>query len=178
MRRSYGVKKLIRHQRKPAELLLVPMIDIFTVLVTFLLMTAVFSRTVILELKLGTNSESFAEPPPGLELEVIVRKHSVTVADKKTGPLRQLPDTGDAHDLDGLSKYLQFIKSRYQDKTDATILVEPDTTYDTLVQVMDRTRVLEVNAGLNIVQSELFPDVSIGDAPLEDAPAAGAGARR
>ena len=28
--------------RKPAELMLVPMIDIFTVLVTFLLMTAVF----------------------------------------------------------------------------------------------------------------------------------------
>ena len=38
--------------RKPAELLLVPMIDIFTVLVTFLLMTAVFSRITILELDL------------------------------------------------------------------------------------------------------------------------------
>jgi biopolymer transport protein ExbD len=30
--------------RKPAEVMLVPMIDIFVVLVTFLLMTAVFSR--------------------------------------------------------------------------------------------------------------------------------------
>ncbi|TLY58331.1 MAG: hypothetical protein E6K51_04405 [Gammaproteobacteria bacterium] len=46
MRRSYQIRKLERHSRKPAELLLVPMIDIFTVLVTFLLMTAVFSRTV------------------------------------------------------------------------------------------------------------------------------------
>jgi len=52
MRRSYDAKKLARHKRKPAELLLVPMIDIFTVLVTFLLMTAVFSRTVVLELDL------------------------------------------------------------------------------------------------------------------------------
>lgn len=173
MRRSYAVKKLIRHQRKPDELLLVPMIDIFTVLVTFLLMTAVFSRTVILELKLGTNAESFTEPPPGLELEVIVRKNLLMVADKKTGPLRTLPDTAEGHDLNGLSTYLQFIKSRYQDKTDATILVEPDTAYDTLVQVMDRTRVLEVNAGLSTVQAELFPDVSIGDAPLQDAPAGG-----
>ena len=41
MRRSYQSRKLARHARKPAELLLVPMIDIFTVLVTFLLMTAV-----------------------------------------------------------------------------------------------------------------------------------------
>src|SRR5579885_586804 len=49
MRRSYEIKKLARRRRQPAELLLVPMIDIFTVLVTFLLMTAVFSRTVVLE---------------------------------------------------------------------------------------------------------------------------------
>jgi len=42
MRRSYQYRKLERHSRKPAQLLLVPMIDIFTVLVTFLLMTAVF----------------------------------------------------------------------------------------------------------------------------------------
>ena len=38
--------------RKPVEMMLVPMIDIFTVLVTFLLMTAVFSRITILQLDL------------------------------------------------------------------------------------------------------------------------------
>jgi hypothetical protein len=38
--------------------------------------------------------------------------------------------------------------------------------HDTLVQVMDRTRIAEVNAGMSTVQAELFPDVSIGDAPL------------
>ncbi len=52
MRRSYANKKIARRMKKPAELLLVPMIDIFTVLVTFLLMTAVFSRTVILQMNL------------------------------------------------------------------------------------------------------------------------------
>jgi hypothetical protein len=36
-------------------------------------------------------------------------------------------------------------------------------------------RVLEVNAGLDVVQYELFPDVSLGDAPLNDmTPASGA----
>ena len=52
MRRSQAVRKILRHQRKPSELQLVSMIDIFTVMVTFLLMTAVFSRTVILQLNL------------------------------------------------------------------------------------------------------------------------------
>ncbi len=41
-----------RRAIKPAGLLLVPMIDIFTVLVTFLLMTAVFARITILDLDL------------------------------------------------------------------------------------------------------------------------------
>lgn len=35
---------LMRRQPKTPELLLVPMIDVFTVLVTFLLMTAVLDR--------------------------------------------------------------------------------------------------------------------------------------
>jgi biopolymer transport protein ExbD len=174
MRRSYQVRKLLRHQRKPAELLLVPMIDIFTVLVTFLLMTAVFSRTVILELKLPPANAEFTPPPPGLQLEVMVRKDKLMVDDRNSGPLATFPDQNGAHDYEALSKYLQQVKSRFPDKTDATVLLEPDTPYDVVVQVMDRMRVLEVNAGLNVVQYELFPDVSLGDAPLVDAPAAGA----
>ena len=165
MRRSYSVRRLQRHQRKPAELTLVSMIDIFTVLVTFLLMTAVFSRTMILELRLPPANADFQEPPPGLQLEVVVRKDSLIAQDRNSGPLATFPDKDGAYDYDGLSQYLQRVKSKYPDKTDATLLLEPDTAYDTVVQVMDRMRVLEVNAGLNIEQYELFPDISIGDAP-------------
>ena len=169
MRRSY-VKRLRRHQRRPGELLLVPMIDIFTVLVTFLLMTAVFSRTVILELKLPPANAQFKEPPPGLQLEVTVRKDALQVADRNSGPLASFPNKQGGYDFDGLSQYLQLVKSKFPDKTDATVLLEPDTPYDTMVQVMDRVRVLEVNAGLNFQQFELFPDVSIGDATSDSGP--------
>lgn len=156
----------MRHQRKPSELLLVPMIDIFTVLVTFLLMTAVFSRTVILELKLPPANSTYQEPPPGLQLEVTVRPDRLQVGDRNSGPLATFPNKNGAYDYDGLSQYLQLVKSKFPDKTDATVLLEPNTPYDTLVQVMDRVRVLEVNTGLSVTPYELFPDVSIGDAPL------------
>ena len=166
MRRSYSVRKILRHQRRPSELQLVSMIDIFTVLVTFLLMTAVFSRTVILELKLPPANAQFQDPPPGLQLEVTVRKDTLQVGDRNSGPLAAFPNKDGGYDFDGLSGYLQQVKSKFPDKTDATILLEPDTPYDTVVQTMDRIRVLEVNAGLNVVQYELFPDISIGDAPV------------
>jgi len=156
----------MRRQRRPSELQLVSMIDIFTVLVTFLLMTAIFSRTVVLDLRLPSNNASFPELPKGLNLEVIVHDDSLVIADRGTGPLHTLPNTAKGYDLDGLTEYLKFVKSRYPDKTEATILLEPQTPYDTLVQVMDRTRIVEVNAGLSTVQAELFPQVSIGDAPV------------
>jgi biopolymer transport protein ExbD len=175
MRRSYQIRKLERHARKPAELLLVPMIDIFTVLVTFLLMTAVFSRTVILQLNLPPPNTTWKEPPPGLQLEVMVRKDLLQVADRSTGPLATFPNIASGYDYDNLTEYLKRVKARFPDKTDASILLEPDTQYDTLVQVMDRVRVFEVGQGMSTVQAELFPDISIGDAPsTTEAPAAGA----
>jgi biopolymer transport protein ExbD len=167
MRRSQVLRKMLRRQRKPADLQLVSMIDIFTVLVTFLLMTAIFSRTVVLDLKLPSNNASIPELPQGLNLEIIVRSDSLTVADRGTGPLHAMPNTaGGGYDLAGLTQFLKLLKSRYPDKVDATILLEPQIPYDTLIQVMDKTRVVEVNAGLNTIQAELFPNVSIGDAPV------------
>src|SRR4029077_3524660 len=165
MRRPYQIRKLERHSRRPAELLLVPMIDIFTVLVTFLLMTAVFSRTVILQLNLPASQTEFREPPPGLQLEVMVRKDLIQVADRNTGPLATLPNTPGGYNYDALPEYLKRVKAKFPEKTDASILLEADTPYDTLVQVMDRVRVFEVSQGLSTVQAELFPDISIGDAP-------------
>lgn len=179
MRRSYQSRKLARHTRKPAELLLVPMIDIFTVLVTFLLMTAVFSRTVILQLNMPASQTEFRDPPPGLQLEIMVRKELLQVADRNSGPLATLPNKAEGYDYEGLTDYLKRVKNKFPEKTDATILLEPDTPYDILVQVMDRTRVFEVSEGMNTVQAELFPDISIGDAPATDtAPVAAAPAPR
>jgi biopolymer transport protein ExbD len=165
MRRSYSTKKIARHMRKPAELLLVPMIDIFTVLVTFLLMTAVFSKTVVLELNLPASVTEFREPPPGLVIEVMVRKDLLQVADRNSGPLATLPNKAEGYDYEGLTDYLKRVKAKFPDKTDATILLEADTPYDTLVQVMDRVRVFEAGSGAQAIQAELFPDISIGDAP-------------
>ena len=165
MRRSYQSRKLERHSRKPAELLLVPMIDIFTVLVTFLLMTAVFSRTVILQLNLPPPNTTWKEPPPGLQLEVMVRKDLLQVADRNSGPLATLPNTATGYDYDGLTEYLKRVKAKFPEKTDASLLFEPDVPYDILVQVMDRVRVFETQQDARTVQAELFPDISIGDVP-------------
>ena len=104
-----------------------------------------------------------------------MRKDLLMVADRNSGPLHAVPNTAQGYDYDGLTEYLKFVKAKFPDKTDASILLEPDTPYDTLVQVMDRVRVFETGQGVSTIQAELFPDISIGDAPAAE-PAAMPGA--
>jgi biopolymer transport protein ExbD len=146
------------------EINVVPMVDMMIILVFFLIFSAVFTKTNILELNLPGADSAVPDLPQGLNLEVIIRRSGIEIADRGTGLLRSLPLAGDQYDLKGVSDYLQLVKSKYPDKTDATILLEQDVQYDTLVKVMDTVRVFQV-PGSQWDMAELFPDVSVGDAP-------------
>jgi hypothetical protein len=60
---------------------------------------------------------------------------------------------------------LQEIKTRFPDKQDVTLLLETDIPYQRLVEMMDTLRVVQVKQGEEMVSAELFPAISIGDAP-------------
>jgi biopolymer transport protein ExbD len=156
------------------DLNIVPMIDMMVILVFFLLFTAVFSQTNILELNLPAPNSSVPELPKGLNLEVIVRQDRVEIADRNSGVLRTLPKKDGEYDYQGLSEFLQFVKSKYPETLAASVLLEPNIPYDVLVQTMDNTRVWQNRAGVGLQNVELFPDISVGDAPLTGASAGGA----
>jgi biopolymer transport protein ExbD len=148
------------------DLNIVPMIDMMVILVFFLLFTAVFSNTNILPLNLPAPNSSLPELPKGLNLEIIVRQNVVEVADRNSGVLRTLPKKEGGYDYKGLSEFLQFVKSKYPDTLAASVLLEPNIQYDVLVQTMDNTRVWQNRVGASLQNVELFPDISVGDAPL------------
>jgi biopolymer transport protein ExbD len=155
-----------RHHRGRSsyDLNVVPMIDMMVMLVCFLVFSAVFTRTNILELNFPTADAVVPDLPQGLQLEVVVRRTGIEVGDRNTGLLKSLPTNAQGYDLNGLSEYLLLVKSKYQDKQDASVLLEPQIAYDTLVQVMDTVRVYTPKG--SAVQTELFPAVSVGDAPI------------
>ena len=148
------------------DLNIVPMIDMMVILVFFLLFTAVFSNTNILELNLPTPNSSMPELPKGLQLEIHMRKASIDIADRNTGILRSLPLKENAYDYAGLSEYLQFVKAKYPAVTEASVLLESDIPYDVLVQTMDNVRLFEMNDAPAFTKVELFPDILVGDASL------------
>jgi len=154
------------------DLNIVPMIDMMVILVFFLLFTAVFSNTNILELNLPAPNSSVPDLNKGLELEVIVRQNVIEIADRGTGILRTLPKKNGEYDYQGLSDYLQFVKSKYQSVVAASVLLEQDIPYDVLVQTMDNVRLFEKDDAPGFTKVELFPDISVGDAPVVGAAAA------
>ena len=161
-------KKYMRRVRKPTELLLVPMIDIFTVLVTFLLMTAVFSRITIVELDLPS-AASGAVSEPRFRLEVIVREQGLELTNGSS-LIAAIPKVDGQYDLKTLSDLALSLKRDYPDADDASVLLEPEIEYDHLIQVMDAIRSAEVPA------DEVDPKSAGTEAPDAEAKVAGAGA--
>ena len=154
------------------DLNIVPMLDVMVILTFFLIFTAVFSKTSIVEVNLPGPEVQAPPAVPTLELEVILRRAGIEVADRNVGVLQAIPLTATGYqDALRLSEYLAEIKNRFPDKTNATLLVADDVDYDTIVQVMDAMRARQTVEGNKVSSTTLFPQISLGDAPVADAPA-------
>jgi biopolymer transport protein ExbD len=157
---------------KPAELMLVPMIDIFTVLVTFLLMTAVFSRITILQLDLPSSDSGGAPSPPQFRLEVIVRENGFELTNGES-LIAALPKVNGEYDYKTLADLALQLKREHPDVDDASVLMEKQVKYDYLIQVMDtiRSTKVPVDDTQRMTTFDLFTHVAVGEAPVSVAAA-------
>ena len=144
---------------------LTPMMDILTVLVVFLLISAVFMTITIQELSIPTNAGG-AGGKPNFAIEVIVRKTGLEIANGSSVQAA-IPKKDDKYDIELLSKMLVRLKTQYPEKEDATVLMEPKIEYDYLIQVMDAVRSADVQTegSKEVNKIVLFPKISLGDAP-------------
>lgn len=156
----------VRRLRKQAVALdITAFMNLIVVLVPFLLSTAVFSRMAILELNLPAPSQGGPSLPQDLQLEIVIRPDALVVADRSAGQIQRIDDNAEGHDFKALSLLMQQLKARFPNKNEATILAEPNTSYDVLVKTMDAVRVAKVAQGKGTSRMDLFPEVSVGDAP-------------
>lgn len=156
------------HQRYRGrnDLNIVPMLDVMTILTFFLIFTAVFSKTSVLEVNLPGPS---VQPPPAeptLELEVILRPAGLQVADRHVGVIETIPlDAAGHQQVQRMTDVLLSLKQKFPDKSNGTLLVADDVEYDTIVQVMDGMRARQTIEGAKVTNVSLFPEISLGDAP-------------
>ena len=165
-----------RLKKQVAHLEVTAFINLIVVLVPFLLSTAVFTRLSVVELSLPA-----AAPVPvveqlqvdKLQLEVVIRRDALDVGDRIGGLIQRIPMTpGGTYDTAALGTLVQAVKQKYPAEEAATVLAQPDTPYDVLVQVMDAVREQVVVQGPDVQHVPLFPQIAVGDAPIPAAAAA------
>ncbi len=158
-----------RHKQEVPELDVTAFLNLMVVLIPFLLVSAVFTQITVIELNMPPPSDEAQQEKDKkekLDLEIVIRAATIEIHGGKTGLLKRYKMNEGQFDYAEISTYLQEIKRRYAQETTSMILVEPEINYDTLVQVMDTVRLFEFEEDGGLIQAELFPDMSIGDAPI------------
>lgn len=124
------------------DLNLVPFIDLMSVLISFLLITAVWTQVSMIQIGsslYGKKSETQpAQPPPPsadmvLRVDVKTSGYILTVGKQAFS----LPNINNEYDEAGLIAQLQRVKQLYPDKKDAVVAVSDDLAYERLIKAMD-----------------------------------------
>ncbi len=172
-------RKLRQRPHQDADLDITSFMNLMIILVPVLLMTMVFSHITVLDLKLpdtqsGDNSSSDKQ-----QLELVISEGFIDVNYPAGVRVKRIPrivfetEAGEEinYDFRLLSDVLQEVKRQLKEKKiqkrDVTILSQADTPYQVLVIVIDVARSFKTVVATSVVDAELFPEISLGDAPVE-----------
>lgn len=125
------------------ELNLVPVIDLMSVLITFLLLTAVWTQISMMQIgssQYGKKNEDqdLPTPPPPLadlvlKLDVKTTGYVLTVGQQ----VMSFPLINNEYDDSNLLAQLQKVKAQFPEKQDSVVSMEDTLTYDRLIRAMD-----------------------------------------
>jgi biopolymer transport protein ExbD len=170
------MKRLRRPVRRDAELDITSFLNLMIVLVPVLLLNMVFSHISVLDIQLPQQSDVAAEQQENKILELVIRDDGMSLNYPAGQPLKAFPlirDGGTGYDFAQLADYLKELKRTFQqkgiDKREILLLSEPNTDYQTLVTTMDTVRSFKAVVAADLVDAELFPVISLGDAPEKTA---------
>lgn len=159
-----------KRSKEDAELDVTSFMNLMIVLVPVLLLNMVFAQTVVLEIKLPAAANAAIEnKQENKDIELIIREEYMLLNFPAGSPIKKFDVIDGQHDFRGLSDTLQLVKKKFVSesfkKSDILILSEVETSYQTIVSAMDTVRSYEDAYLGSVEEFELFPDVSLGDAP-------------
>jgi len=156
-----------RYIQEAVELNITAFMNLMVILVPFLLVTAVFSRLTVIELNLpALDALAKQEEKVKLHLQLVIRSDEFIIQDVTLGVIRRFSRGQDEEaSWKEFSDILLEIKRRFPDEDSITLLFEKQVSYKTLIQVMDYVRSVDVVEIAQLTTYELFPNISIGDAP-------------
>jgi biopolymer transport protein ExbD len=146
----FGNNNFMRREREEPEVNMTAVMNIFLILIPFLLLTAVFAKIAVLEISLptgsggGSGSESI--PPPEKSVLVVVKimdggKLQIMSSSPdivRFDPIYSLADN--KYNYEQLISQLQEVKEKLPWLDELVLQPEDNVQYDVIVKVMDRCR--------------------------------------
>jgi biopolymer transport protein ExbD len=151
------------------ELEITSFMNLMIVLVPILLLSINFTQITVLDVNLpeltgGTANSATSQS----KLEVRINESGFQVFFPEDTLIQEIPvredASGKAYDYLQLSRVLQELKGQVSDKRDIVLLSNPNVDYQNLVFTMDAVRSFRTVVAANLVEIELFPEISLGDA--------------
>ena len=161
--------KIKRQGTDEAEIDVTSFMNLMIVLVPVLLMSMTFTKVTVMEINLpelsgGSSENSLTQS----QLEVVVRKTGMEVFFPGGNLIKSIPlMENKTQDFNTLSAVLRGIKDKVSDKKDAVILSATDLDYQTLIATMDTVKSYQTVVAASLAEVELFPEISLGDAPKD-----------
>lgn len=154
-----------RTQRKRRALInpdldLLPIMNLFMVLIPFLLLSAVFVKIAVIDIYLPQPSTATTKNGGKKPLEMLTI-HITNKGFAFSGLGKSLPKINKRdgnYDFSALTKSLQGLKQQYPESGEVILLFMANTPYETVVKTMDSSR----ETVQNKETIKLFPTVSIG----------------
>lgn len=163
-----------RRKVQEAELDITSFMNLMIVLVPVLLLSLVFSQVRILNLQLPIIDDSNVERQEPKMLELVLSDDRLDINYPSGILLKSFTKQLETqqYDFSAVSLYLQDLKLTFQQnnivKDDILILLSPNIQYQTIVTTMDTVRSFKAVVAASLVDAELFPKISLGDAPIQE----------
>lgn len=167
-----------RIPRTEPELDITSFMSLMIVLVPVLLVMMVFSHITVLELKLPDAVVNSSADQPEPQLELLATPDRLQLYYPAGALLKDLPLQAGQYDFALLQQALKEVKfllaEQQKTKKDIVLQLSPELDYQTIVHLMDAVRSYPTVVAANLVDAELFPDISLADAPSTTAATEGA----
>ena len=139
-----AVRERKEARRHDPELNVTPVMNVFLILVPFLLLTAVFVRVAVLELSLPSISKKGSQSKQVQPEQIVLNFLSITPdgfqLKSKGMNFPKIPLRDGKYDFETLAKQLRQIKQKYATSEDVIVAPDSRIRYETIVHVMDTCR--------------------------------------
>ena len=133
-----------------AAINLVPYIDMLMTIMTFLMMTAVWTQIAMLEVQNASGGQDAQpeEPDPNRPKPILVllTDRGVKVQEEANPETKDFPAADDRYDFNGIKIELERLKRARPERTEVKIQSEDGVKYTNIVQVIDIATGLDLKA--------------------------------